>query len=127
MQTPSRFHSCPYRSTCRMYKSGSLTRKVDKSALAFPVSPSPTCSTPLTDITMFTLAFMTVALGSIATLVAADTHHITVNNKCGYGTPTMYGPAQNAPFKNVSAHDASYTHTLTSMFEGSHQHIWRLF
>jgi hypothetical protein len=72
---------------------------------------------------MFTLAFMTVALGSIATLVAADTHHITVNN----GTPTMYGPAANAPFKSVSAHDASYTHTLTSMFEGSHQHLWRLF
>jgi hypothetical protein len=50
---------------------------------------------------MFSLSLFVVALGTLVANVAADSHRINVVNKCGYGTPTMYGPSYNDPFKNV--------------------------
>jgi hypothetical protein len=76
---------------------------------------------------MFTLGFVTVALGSLATLVAADSHRINVVNKCNYGTPTLFGPVQNAPFKNVSfLLYRGNARCLTVSFSGPYQHLWRL-
>jgi hypothetical protein len=50
---------------------------------------------------MFRLTSLVLALGALVACVVAD-HTITVHNRCGYGTPTMYGPSSAAPFKKVS-------------------------
>jgi hypothetical protein len=41
-----------------------------------------------------------LAFGALVARVAAD-HSITIINRCGYGTPTMYGPSSESPFQNV--------------------------
>jgi hypothetical protein len=52
-------------------------------------------------ITMLPISSLMLALGVIIARVSAD-HSITTINRCGYGTPMMYGPTWEGEFANVS-------------------------
>jgi hypothetical protein len=42
-----------------------------------------------------------IFIGALTSPVVADSHTITVHNKCGYGTPMLFGPAGAQPWGQV--------------------------
>jgi hypothetical protein len=83
----------------RAYR-GSL--KTPELAAQLSLERHPAFQTSFTSLfTMFRMNSIVLAFGALVACVAAD-HTITVHNRCGYGTPTMYGPSSAAPFKKVS-------------------------